>query len=181
MVPAGVSAAPGLGISSLAGEFSARIGIGAVLREVRESGVVLLPSAPASVAVARRRITADLAAAGVFETAIGDAALVLSELLSNSIVHARPLHGRRLQADPSARGAAIAVLARRPRAGHRRPPVGPMGGAGRRAGHHGLGGRAGRLPATGRPRGLLAVTGGSGGRPGRCLRPLPGAARWPAA
>src|SRR6266536_949767 len=54
MVPAGVSAAPGLGISSLAGEFSARIGI-------------------------------------------GDAALVLSELLSNSIVHARPLHGRWLQ------------------------------------------------------------------------------------
>jgi len=68
-----------------------------VLREVRESSVVLLPSAPASVAVARRRITADLAAAGIFETAIGDAALVLSELLSNSILHARPLHGRWLQ------------------------------------------------------------------------------------
>lgn len=72
-------------------------GIGAVLREVRESSVVLLPCDPASVAVARRRITADLSAAGVFETAIGDAALVMSELLSNAILHARPLHGRWLQ------------------------------------------------------------------------------------
>lgn len=58
---------------------------------------MLLPCDPASVAVARRRITADLAAAGVFETAIGDAALVMSELLSNAILHARPLHGRWLQ------------------------------------------------------------------------------------
>jgi anti-sigma regulatory factor (Ser/Thr protein kinase) len=68
-----------------------------VLREVRESRVVLLPCDPASVAVARRRITADLVAAGVFDTAIGDAALVMSELLSNAILHARPLHGRWLQ------------------------------------------------------------------------------------
>jgi len=68
-----------------------------VLREVRESSVVLLPCDPASVAVARRRITADLGAAGVFETAIGDAALVVSELLSNAILHARPVHGRWLQ------------------------------------------------------------------------------------
>lgn len=65
--------------------------------EVRESGVVLLPCAPASVAVARRRITAELQAAGVFESAVGDAALVMSELLSNAILHARPLPGRRLQ------------------------------------------------------------------------------------
>jgi len=58
---------------------------------------VLLPCDPASVAVARRRITADLAAAGVFGTAVGDAALIVSELLSNAILHARPLHGRWLQ------------------------------------------------------------------------------------
>jgi len=68
-----------------------------VLREVRESSVVLLPYDPASVAVARRRITADLVAAGIFETAVGDAALIVSELLSNAILHARPLHGRWLQ------------------------------------------------------------------------------------
>jgi anti-sigma regulatory factor (Ser/Thr protein kinase) len=68
-----------------------------VLREVRESSVVLLPCAPASVAVARRHITADLLAAGIFEAAIGDAALVMSELLSNAILHAHPLPGRCLQ------------------------------------------------------------------------------------
>jgi anti-sigma regulatory factor (Ser/Thr protein kinase) len=70
---------------------------GRVLREVRESSVVLLPCASASVAVARRRITADLLAAGIFEAAVGDAALVMSELLSNAILHARPLPGRGLQ------------------------------------------------------------------------------------
>jgi anti-sigma regulatory factor (Ser/Thr protein kinase) len=64
---------------------------------VRESGVVLLPCAPASVAVARRSITADLLAAGVFEPAVGHAALVMSELLSNAILHARPLPGRCLE------------------------------------------------------------------------------------
>jgi len=70
---------------------------GRVLREVREASVVLLPCAPASAAVARRHITADLLAAGVFEAAIGDAALVVSELLSNAVLHARPLPGRCLQ------------------------------------------------------------------------------------
>src|ERR1700685_4420202 len=72
-------------------------GIGRVLREVRAASVVLLPCAPASAAVARRHITADLLAAGVFEAAIGDAALVVSELLSNAVLHARPLPGRCLQ------------------------------------------------------------------------------------
>lgn len=60
---------------------------------MRTAGTVLLPHTPASVAVARRRISADLAAAGVPEAAIGDAVLVLSELLSNAIRHARPLPG----------------------------------------------------------------------------------------
>ncbi len=96
-MPAGVSMASWLGISCTRMIGSWLAGIGAVLREVRESSVVLLPCDPASVAVARRRITADLVAAGVFEAAIGDAALVMSELLSNAILHARPLHGRWLQ------------------------------------------------------------------------------------
>lgn len=77
--------------------FILRAGIGQVLREVRESGVVLLPCAPASVAEARRRLTAELLAAGIFDYAVGDAALVVSELLSNAIRHARPLPGYRLQ------------------------------------------------------------------------------------
>jgi anti-sigma regulatory factor (Ser/Thr protein kinase) len=65
-------------------------------REVRIAGNVLLPCAPASVAVARRRLTAELTAAGVFEGVVGDAVLVVSELLSNAIRHARPLPGSKL-------------------------------------------------------------------------------------
>jgi anti-sigma regulatory factor (Ser/Thr protein kinase) len=64
---------------------------------VRQTGTVLLPCAPASVAVARQRLTADLVAAGILGAAVGDAALVMSELLSNAIRHARPLPGESLQ------------------------------------------------------------------------------------
>ena len=60
-------------------------------------GTVLLPCAPASVAVARQRLTADLDAAGIVHAAVGDAALVVSELLSNAIRHARPLPGASFQ------------------------------------------------------------------------------------
>jgi len=60
-------------------------------------GTVLLPHAPASVAVARQRLSADLDAAGVVHAAVGDAVLVVSELLSNAIRHARPLPGARVQ------------------------------------------------------------------------------------
>lgn len=55
--------------------------------------MVLLPYMPASVATARWRLAADLREAGVSGPAIGDASLVLSELLSNAILHARPLSG----------------------------------------------------------------------------------------
>jgi anti-sigma regulatory factor (Ser/Thr protein kinase) len=64
---------------------------------VRAAGTVLLPWAPASVAVARQRLAADLSAAGIFEAAVGDAVLVVSELLSNAIRHARPLPGTSVQ------------------------------------------------------------------------------------
>jgi anti-sigma regulatory factor (Ser/Thr protein kinase) len=66
-------------------------------REVRTAGSVLLPCAPASVAVARNRLAADLVAAGILDGAVGDAVLVVSELLSNAIRHARPLPGANLQ------------------------------------------------------------------------------------
>jgi anti-sigma regulatory factor (Ser/Thr protein kinase) len=59
--------------------------------------VVDLPYAPASVAVARRRLTDDLTAAGIYDTAVGDAVLVVSELLSNAIRHASPLPGENVQ------------------------------------------------------------------------------------
>jgi len=64
---------------------------------VSAAGTVLLPWAPASVAVARQRLAADLSAAGIFEAAVGDAVLVVSELLSNAIRHARPLPGANVQ------------------------------------------------------------------------------------
>ena len=61
------------------------------------SGVVLLPHAPASVAAARWQLGSDLREAGIVPPAIGDAVLVVSELLSNAIVHARPLPGAQVQ------------------------------------------------------------------------------------
>ncbi|HEY0718057.1 MAG TPA: ATP-binding protein [Streptosporangiaceae bacterium] len=61
------------------------------------SAVVLLPYTPSSVAVARRRLTSDLAAAGIYETAVGDAAVVITELLSNAIRHAAPLPGAQVR------------------------------------------------------------------------------------
>ena len=64
---------------------------------MRTAGTVLLPWAPASVAVARQRLAADLSAAGIFDAAVGDAVLVVSELLSNAIRHARPLPGASVQ------------------------------------------------------------------------------------
>ena len=60
-------------------------------------GTVLLPYAPASVAVARQRLAADLTDAGIYAGAIADAGLVVSELLSNAIRHARPLPGANVQ------------------------------------------------------------------------------------
>jgi anti-sigma regulatory factor (Ser/Thr protein kinase) len=58
---------------------------------------VHLPCAPASVAFARRTLSDELRAAGVVDQAIGDAALVISELVSNAILHAYPLPGERLK------------------------------------------------------------------------------------
>jgi anti-sigma regulatory factor (Ser/Thr protein kinase) len=61
--------------------------------EVTESSDLLLPFAASSVGVARRRLVSDLIRAGVCGPAITDAALVLSELLSNALRHATPLPG----------------------------------------------------------------------------------------
>ena len=65
--------------------------------EVGPSAVVLLPYTPSSVAVARGRLTSELLAAGIREQAVGDAALVISELLSNAIRHAAPLTGTQVR------------------------------------------------------------------------------------
>jgi anti-sigma regulatory factor (Ser/Thr protein kinase) len=58
---------------------------------VRTSSVVLLPHAPSSVAVARKRLSSELHAQGADDSVIDDAGVVVSELLSNALRHARPL------------------------------------------------------------------------------------------
>ncbi len=62
-----------------------------------ESSVLLLPFAASSVGAARRRLVSDLARAGIHGSAGGDAALVISELLSNALRHAQPLPGCNLR------------------------------------------------------------------------------------
>ncbi len=61
--------------------------------EVTESSALLLPFTASSVGVARRHLVSDLIEAGVSAPAVTDAALVLSELLSNALQHAGPLPG----------------------------------------------------------------------------------------
>nr|WSX78212.1 ATP-binding protein [Streptomyces sp. NBC_00899] len=62
-----------------------------VAQEVPTSSTMALPHGPTGVAEARRRMRGDLHAQDVPETVIDDAVLILSELLSNSCRHARPL------------------------------------------------------------------------------------------
>jgi anti-sigma B factor antagonist len=61
--------------------------------EVTESSTVLLPFTPSSVGEARRLLVSDLIAADVCASAVTDAALILSELLSNALRHGGPLPG----------------------------------------------------------------------------------------
>ena len=95
---------------------------------------MLLPCVPSSVAVARRRLIADLLAAGIFDAAICDAALVLSELLSNAIRHARPLAGAQLQVTWNLAAGSVELAVSdgggqtRPHAGH--PSLSSLGGRG---------------------------------------------------
>ena len=65
--------------------------------EVTEASVLLLPFAAASVGVARRRLVSDLIAADVYDSAVCDVALVISELLSNALRHAAPLPGAQIR------------------------------------------------------------------------------------
>jgi anti-sigma regulatory factor (Ser/Thr protein kinase) len=63
---------------------------------VSKSSMLLLPFAPSSAGVARRHLVCDLVAAGIFEAAVSDAAVVVSELFSNALRHARPLAGGKI-------------------------------------------------------------------------------------
>jgi len=73
--------------------------------EVTEASVLLLPFAASSVGVARRRLVSDLIAADVYDSAVCDVALVISELFSNALRHASPLPESKLrvtwQIDPA--------------------------------------------------------------------------------
>ena len=96
--------------------------------------MVLLPYAPSSVATARWQLATDLREAGTVAAAIGDAALVLSELLSNAIRHARPLPGRTIRVAWALSDGSLRVSVSdggsptRPRAGH--PSPSSLGGRG---------------------------------------------------
>jgi anti-sigma regulatory factor (Ser/Thr protein kinase) len=63
----------------------------AATRGMPAAATVLLPYASSSVRAARRRLAADLAERGVTGPLVDDAVLVLSEILSNALKHARPL------------------------------------------------------------------------------------------
>lgn len=62
-----------------------------VAQEVPTSTTMALPHGPMGVADARRRLRADLYAQGVPDPVVDDAVLIVSELISNSCRHARPL------------------------------------------------------------------------------------------
>lgn len=98
------------------------------------SSAVLLPYAPASVAAARWRLSADLRHAGVFPAAVGDAALVVSELMSNALRHARPLPGSLVEVTWALNGGSVEITvsdggsATRPRPAS--PSLSSLGGRG---------------------------------------------------
>lgn len=77
-----------------------------VAQEVPTSSSVPLPHGPTGVAKARRAMRGELTAQGVPETVVDDAVLILSELLSNSCRHARPL------GDPDGDGAMVPAVVR---------------------------------------------------------------------
>ncbi|GAB3644378.1 hypothetical protein GCM10028832_32390 [Streptomyces sparsus] len=62
-----------------------------VAQQVPTSSAMAVPHGPAGVGPARRRLRDDLRASGAPEAVVDDAVLILSELLSNSCRHARPL------------------------------------------------------------------------------------------
>lgn len=67
--------------------------------EVRASSVVFLPHTPSSVSAVRRQLCAELLASGVYEEIAEDATVIVSELISNALRHARPLPSGEIRVD----------------------------------------------------------------------------------
>lgn len=88
----------------------------------------------AGVAAVRHRLCDDLVRRGLSPRLVDDAALVLSELLTNALRHARPLDGGSVEVSWAVTGSEVEVAvsdggaATRPVAGH--PPATALGGRG---------------------------------------------------
>jgi anti-sigma regulatory factor (Ser/Thr protein kinase) len=77
--------------------------------EVTDASVLQLPFAASSVGVARGRLVSDLLAAGVYDSAVSDVSLVVSELLSNALRHAGPLPGAQIRVSWRIEAASVEV------------------------------------------------------------------------
>jgi hypothetical protein len=83
-----------------------------VAQEVPTSTTMALPHGPTGVADARRRLRTDLYAQDVPDPVVDDAVLILSELLSNSCRHARPLGDADTSGEQAGQAGAQAPAAR---------------------------------------------------------------------
>ncbi|MFI0156331.1 ATP-binding protein [Streptomyces lydicus] len=73
-----------------------------VAQEVPTSSIMAVPHGPVGVGMARRRMREELFASGVQDSVVDDAVLILSELLSNSCRHARPIYDNESYGSPRA-------------------------------------------------------------------------------
>ena len=95
---------------------------------------MLLPHAPSSVAVARQHLCAQLLASDVLKSTVDDAAVIVSELLSNALRHARPLASGQVRVAWNRQGDVVEVSvsdggsSTEPRRG--RPTLSSLGGRG---------------------------------------------------
>lgn len=78
-------------------------------REVTVSSTLQLPFTVASVAAARQALRRELAGTDVTPACAEDALLVLSELVSNALRHARPLAGGHVRVRWRVAGAAVEI------------------------------------------------------------------------
>jgi anti-sigma regulatory factor (Ser/Thr protein kinase) len=81
----------------------------AAARGVPPAATVHLPYTSSSVRAARRRLAADLSQRGVPHAVVDDAVLVLSEILSNALMHARPLDSGKIRVRWDVRGGSLEV------------------------------------------------------------------------